>query len=155
MTCAAYGFIEFKELLDSDADLLRVLQNASGLGLRQIAASELYNFPDSVTPTGRAVCFCLTDSPSSLGVEYLLDNLDYADEAEIGMPLQSKDRLALIDSLVRSIFDNWPVTRFALALTYHCYIEETKEVLRQDILATLIQDFSAFAPPNCIYVVTA
>ncbi|HBL47833.1 hypothetical protein [Gimesia sp.] len=151
------GFAEFAPQLDvPHQELVSQLENSSGLGVSLLDPSELYHFPDSHLPSASALVFLVSDCPGIKNATNLIDGLDYAPEADIGMPLRSRDRIELILLLIESLFTDHHVSRLCIAFSDMDQIEAVIKTRQADLRKTILEDCeSNIMPPCSIYDITA
>lgn len=151
------GFAEFAQQPDiSQQELVSRLENSSGLGVSLMDPSELYNFPDSHLPSESALVFLISDYPRSKNATYLIDGLDFAPEADIDLPLRSRERLELILLLIESLFENYDVSRLCIAFSDMGQIEAVIKTRQADLRKTILEDCeSNIMPPCSIYDIMA
>lgn len=153
MSNEVYGYIKSNELNSESFVLLDGLQKKTGIGFTEIPSTELYNFPDELMPSedGSYLSFIVGDRPGKTNATYLIDYVDYALEADIGLPHKGSERLKLlVKSLIIMIEEVCP-ERFIIALTDSSQIEEVKIVKLSKLLSTIISDCKEYTPPDCIY----
>lgn len=152
MSNEVYGYFEVPEVTDKAA-YLRDLQEKIALGITQIPFSELYNFPEEILPENQDQCvaFIVGDRPGKTNTTYLTDNLDYAPGADIGLPLNGRERLGLLINLFLFLIHESSPSRFVVAITDSSQIEEIKRPNLRDFGRVIYDDFEKNGTPDCIY----
>ena len=153
MSNEVYGYLEVSEMADK-TELLAKLQDKTGLGVKEIPFSKLYNFPQSILPANenRYLAFIIGDRPDKENTSYLTDYMDYAPEANIGLPIKGKERLFLLIKLFTTMIHEFDSCRFVVAITECSQVEKIKIIKIQDLESVLYDDFELYeAPPDCIY----
>ena len=155
MSNEVYGYLEAVEMSGKTA-LLAEIQAKTGIGIKQIPLSELYNFPQEILPTNkdRCVSFIVGDRPGKTNTSYLTDYMDYAPEADIGFPIKGRERLSLLLELFTIMIHEFNSSRFVVAITECSQIDEIKSLSLQNFENIIYEDFERCdAPPDCIYEV--
>lgn len=151
MSNAIYGFVEFiKPQQIKHQELVSKLENEFGLGVSIIRSEELYNFPETYMPGKDAFIFSLSDRPGSHNATYLVDGLDYAPEADFGLPNQSVDRLNILLDFIDSLFGKYGASRVCLAINECAQIDGIVKINRDDLRKKLMSEFEIFAPPDTL-----
>lgn len=153
MSNEVYGFIDFISPPNTPQEICSEIVSRTGLGCFEISDSELYGFPPSTCPSRTSFVFLITDNPNSKNATYLVDYLDYSDEARIGMPLRGKDRIKMLVRVIDLLFEMHSILRVAIAITDSSQIEEIKEVKHQSMYDVLVSDCEKLAPPSILYLV--
>ena len=151
MSNEVYGFARLPSPPDDAARICRDLESGTGLGVYQIPVNELYGFTEVPGPDDACFVFSVSDRPGNKNATYLVDYLDYADGAHIGMPLKGKERVRLLVRFVDLLFSEWRACSVSLAVTDSSQIEETKAVTPDDLFRTLVTDLEECAPPDVLY----
>ena len=123
----------------------------AGLGITFHSREELYGFPEHIRPQGSCLCFWLGDRPGYNTASYLIDYVDYAPEAEIGMPRKGADRLALLVKCLRDMLTHPQVCELVSAMMECGQIDASEEVVLSGLERVLERDFKKQAPPNKLY----
>lgn len=155
MSNEIYGYLEAANYIDP-LKLAALLEKKTGLGITSIPIVELYGFPKKLIPSKNkdVFCFLVSDEAGKTNATYLIDNLDYAQEAYIKLPLLGKDRLELLVNAFIVMIKETKATYFAVALTDSSQIEEVKTIKLSELRDTIISDCNAFSPPDYLYEVT-
>ncbi|HTC68464.1 MAG TPA: hypothetical protein VK662_02755 [Acidothermaceae bacterium] len=153
MTFFAYGYLQAQV----DVNELRVrvgaLDATGGPVVVEEPVDTLHNFPPDLIPQdGSAVCFSIYDGPGRRGAQYLLSDLDFAPDADIGLPTQALQRLKLLTCLLNHLLAIPGVRRLAIALTDFDEIERIAHVSAGELERTIAEDCSNYTPPNVLYV---
>ena len=154
MSNEVYGYFETSSVTNIDA-LLHLLQNETGLGIKTIPFSELYNYPQGMLPKNKRRCaaFIIGDKPGKINTTYLTDYMNYAPNADIGFPCNGKERLKILVNLFVSMIQKVDATRLVVAITDSSQIEEVKTVNLENLEPLIYKDFAECAPPDCLYEV--
>jgi hypothetical protein len=152
MSNEVYGYFEGSEISDMDG-LFASLEEKSGIGVKPIPASELYNFPERFVPSDRdnCICFIVGDKPGKTNTTYLTDYVDYAPDADIDFPCEGKARLKLLINFLVTMIKETKTTRFVVAITDSSQIENLKTVNIAQLESAIVSDFEECAPPDCLY----
>ncbi len=156
MSNHVYGYLDSTDPGESTVTYLQEIARKYGLGLLKKTINDMHNFPESVLPVEPAQCLfvSITDSPETNVAEYLIDFIDYAEEADIGLPLNGSERLSLLVNLLTEIMSTRMFPRLVLAMTQCNEIESVEKLRITELAQQLDWDFRNYAPPNKIYVVT-
>ena len=133
---------------------LKANANALGIGVHEADVEEFVEFhtaPDEGIEAVDVVLFSIDDRPSCRGSEYLLDFIDYASDAEIGLPTAGQARLDLLIRFVKGVASSSMVISLEIALTDSGDIEATRIVTAQSFRDIVQRDFLMDAPPNILY----
>lgn len=151
MSNEIYGFAEFysKPKL-SFQDLVSNLENSSGLGVTLINKNELFNFPPTYEPSEDAMVFRVSDGPGIKNAEIFIGGLDFAPEADIGLPHLSKDRIDMIINLFDSLFIDYKVSRLCIALVQCNDIEDIVMTDISGLRKTILDQYELLFPPCCL-----
>ncbi len=152
MSNEVYGYIEsaavpeWKKAFDT-------VQEKTGIGIKLIPNSELYNFPENLLPKNEvnSAAFIIGDIPGKTNTNYLTDYQDYAPEAEIGFPVKAKERLALLIDMFMVTIQETKANRFVVAITDSSQIDEVKSVDIDGLANLVARDFEEYSPPDCVY----
>lgn len=152
MSNEVYGYCNYTKEVDL-SNIAKMIESHTGIGVVPIPINQLFNFPLHMLPQNEVYIFsfCLGDFPGKVNATYLIDYLNYAPEAKIGLPLNGAERLALLASCIRTIINLLGANNFKIALTDSSQIEEIKSVSVSDFLPLIITDSNECAPPNCLY----
>ncbi|MDH5180068.1 MAG: hypothetical protein OEZ39_11365 [Gammaproteobacteria bacterium] len=152
MSNEVYGYLEWNHPIDSEK-MLTTIQQSTNLGIERITIEELYNFPEKLLPADKDKClpFIIGDRPGKTNSTYLIDYLDYAPEADIGLPVNGKERLMILLDFLKIMFVHSKCDRFVVAITDSSQIEESKVVSLDKMNAEIMSDFEQCAPPDCVY----
>jgi hypothetical protein len=151
MSNDVYGYVTAKEPVRTAEELNRIAEQLR-LGITLVAKDELYNFPPNRMPPEEAVCFVLGDRPGKQTADYLTDYVDYAPEANIGLPLKGRDRLQVLLAWMRQTASIEGAGLLAIAITECSEIEKEREVSLAEMDLVIEQDFQDYAPPNTLYL---
>jgi hypothetical protein len=153
MTFFAYGYLQAQVDVNELRGRIRALDASGGPVVLEEPVATLHNFPPDLIPEdGSAVCFSIYDGPGRRGADYLLSDLDFAPEADIGLPTQAVQRLKLLTGLLSRLLAIPGVRRLAVALTDFDEIERVTVVSAQELARTIAEDCSSYSPPNVLYV---
>ena len=152
MSNEVYGYIESAVVSDW-AKTFSKIEDKTGIGIKLIPKSELYNFPENVLPgeTVESAAFIIGDSPGKANATYLADYQDYAPDAEIGFPVSGKERLALLINMIMVTIEETKSSRFVVAITDSSQVDDVKKVDVSGFENMVVRDFEGFAPPDCVY----
>lgn len=152
MSNEVYGYFEGSKVSNRDA-FLKSLEEKTGIGIKPISPSELYNYPEQLLPSDMESCtaFIVGDKPGKTNATYLTDYMDYAPDADIGFPCEGKARLKLLINFFMTIIQEAKATRFVVAITDSSQIEELKTVNIAQLESVIVTDFEGRAPPDCLY----
>lgn len=159
-----YGCISTSRVADDLSALQQKLEYQYGVGIRFCWVTDkevrdprfqLHHFPTSVIPESAHLRFVITDSPENDDTaSYLIDGLDYAEEASLTLPYASRDRLILLSDVVSSLFQMCETEALAVLVTESC---ECDAIVQQSIgqwKDQLLSDFESSAPSCKLYVLT-
>jgi hypothetical protein len=153
MTFFAYGYLQAQVDLDELRVRIRALNASAGPVVLEEPVDTLHNFPPDLMPRdGSAVCFSIYDGPGRRGADCLLSDLDFAPEADIGLPTQAVQRLKLLTCLLNHLLAIPGVRRLAIALTDFDEIERVTVVGAAELERTIVEDCASYSPPNVLYV---
>ena len=156
MSNEIYGFAEFSnQPAMSYPDLVSSLEHASGLGVALIPGQELYHFPPDCQPDEEAMIFRISDGPGIKNAEILISGLDFAPEANIDLPLQSRDRMELLIHCLELFFSEFNVSRLCIAPVQCNEIDEIVRTSVADLRTTILEQFEILFPPTCIFDIKA
>lgn len=152
MTSEVYGYLIANEPLNH-TELCADIEIKTNIGIAPILQSALYDFPEELLPssTDNPFCFVIGDKPGTTMATLLLFYIDFAPEADIDIDISRIKRLELLVNAIKSIISMTKATRFVIALTDSCQIEEAKSINLKDLRETLIRDLEKYSPPDCIY----
>ena len=153
MTNLVYGFLEIDNQ-GNKVDYISLVQKKIKIGISEIRPFQLSNFPDNLFYEYNKNCisFCLGDKPGKNRASYLLDFIDYAKNADIGMPYKAIDRVEILIESIFSIITSLNLVRIVIALTDSCEIEELKKVKLENLKKEIISDFETLKDvPGKIY----
>ncbi|UWQ08589.1 hypothetical protein K3X41_03090 [Aliiroseovarius crassostreae] len=154
MSNEVYGYVNCPPQ-QSVAQFLRQLEQKSGIGISQIPFEELYNIPETALPKKTDVyfAFLISDKPGGKNASYLIDALDYAPEADIGLPRLAIDRVSKLVALLKDIAKEDFVSRLVVAICDSSNIEDVM-FLKADQLEDVIGDDLKYnSPPDRVYFV--
>lgn len=101
------------------------------IGITKIDKKYLCNYPVEFLPQGNYFAFSISETHGYVVSSYFLDPLDYAPEADIGLPIKADERLALCDS---------------------SQIEHIKSIKFSELSAVIYRDVKeSYGPPNILY----
>jgi hypothetical protein len=153
MTFYVYGYLEAHVDVNELRIRIRALYASGGPVVEEEPVDTLHNFPlDLIPEDGSAVCFSIYDGPGRRGAQYLLDDVDFAPDADIGLPTQAVQRLKLLTCLLNHLLAIPGVRRLAIALTDFDEIERVTVVSAGELERTIAEDCSNYSPPNVLYV---
>lgn len=148
------GFVEFNPGRVIEISELVGLAESYCIGLREQDVRELYNFPSDMLPAhaNNTIVFGVNDGGGAKNATYLIDALDYAPEAEIGLPTNWRDRLRLLVNFLIDLASLGNVSRLVVALTDSSQIERISNVDMSDIDRVIFGDVeNAQGAPNTLY----
>jgi hypothetical protein len=153
MTFFAYGYLQAKVDVSELRVRIRALDASAGPVVVEEPVDTLHNFPPDLMPQdGSAVCFSIYDGPGRRGAQYLLNGLDFAPDADIGLPTQAVQRLKLLTCLLNHLLAIPGVRRLAIALTDFDEIERVTVLSAGELERTIVEDCASYSPPNVLYV---
>jgi hypothetical protein len=153
MTFFAYGYLQAQVDVSELRVRIRVLDASAGPVVVEEPVDTLHNFPPDLMPQdGSAVCFSIYDGPGRRGAQYLLNGLDFAPDADIGLPTQAVQRLKLLTCLLNHLLAIPGVRRLAIALTDFDEIERVTVLSAGELERTIVEDCASYSPPNVLYV---
>ncbi|MFC3680295.1 hypothetical protein [Bacterioplanoides pacificum] len=152
MSNEVYGYFEGSEVSNKDL-FFKFLEEKTGIGVKSILVSELYNYPERMAPidTESCIAFVVGDKPGKTNTSYLTDYVDYALDTDIGFPCKGKARLQLLIDFLMTMIQEAKATRFVVAITDSSQIEEVKTVNLAQLESKILADFEECAPPDCLY----
>lgn len=156
MSNFVYGYVK---TVAPDIQLVEKMKNIAKehlIGIRPINVGELYGFPEELKPSESEesiYCFDITDGPEKGSAEYLIDFVDYAEEANFELPKKGLERLAILLEVIKDIISLENTEKVVVAMTESNEIESTLRVRLGKIADAIVNDFVEYAPPNKIYVV--
>lgn len=124
------------------------LSNTLAAPILEVALLDAINAGDR-----EAQWFSIVDGPEAIGASHLLDNQDYADDYDTGLPPRPEARFELLAALIESALECCPATKVGIAFTDCFEVEAVRLVERSTIVSTMRQDFVHHSPSNTIYVV--
>ena len=154
MSNEVYGYLEFPRK-NKDLNFEGVVHDNTKLGAFTIDTSELFNFPESTLPSneGNVWCFLLGDKQGKRNATYLLDDLDYEPNADIGFPVEATKRFSILANSITTIIKLTEPEKFFIALTDSSQIEELKRVPLSHLYSTIVSDCLESSPPDFLYEV--
>ena len=117
MSTAIYGFADVDGTRGNGALIESLMRGYTGIGLTPGDRSELHNWPEGHLPKAGDVAFTAYDRADKNSSEYIIDYVDHAPEATIGLPNDKDERLALFVHGMLSILTLPGVQRVLVALT--------------------------------------
>ncbi|MCT8345200.1 MULTISPECIES: hypothetical protein [Photorhabdus] len=138
-------------------ELIHICEKKYDLGIEQISRETLYNFPEDFIPKHEEnyFSFVIGDSPGETISSYLIDYIDYAPEADIGFPVNGKERLDILLSFLSDAVEISKVTKLVIALTDCNQIEITRRIHVSEIYEVIHSDFEKYqSPPDTLYEIT-
>lgn len=152
MSNEVYGYIESGAVSEWEK-AFEIVQVNTGIGIKIIPESELYNFPENLLPKKEAqsAAFVIGDTPGKTNTTYLTDYQDYAPESEIGFPVNAEERLALLIDMFMVTIQETQANRFVVAITDSSQIDDVKNVDIEEFANLVARDFEEFSPPGCVY----
>jgi hypothetical protein len=156
MSNFVYGYLK---TFEPDVQLFDKLRNFSKeylIGIKSINVSELYGFPEGLKPSEEeenVYCIDITDGPEKSSAEFLVDFVDYAEEADLELPKKGLDRLKIVLKLIKHILNLTNTEKFVIAMTESNEIESTQKVRLDKIDDVIVSDFIEYPPPNKIYII--
>lgn len=154
MSKEIYGFVDLPADTPRDP-FWDDLRSSTPLGLFEVSARELYGFPSDLCPGPESAILLVGDGPDSRNASYLLDDQDYDPKAEIGLPIQARERLALLLELLNRLFVRWNASRVVVCLTVCNEVDDVKRISRGEMFDILPADCAVESPPCLIYVISA
>jgi hypothetical protein len=155
MSNFVYGYIKTYEQDSMLFEKLKDISNEYTIGIKPIKNKELYGFPDSLKPSEdkeNIYYINITDSPEKTSAEYLIDFIDYAEEADFKLPKIGKERLNILLNVIKSIINLVNTKKMVIAMTESNEIESIQKVQLEKIYDVIIGDFINYPPPNKIYI---
>jgi hypothetical protein len=147
------GYVSYSDEKDL-ISLVVSIEQKYNIGLKSIEVNKLYNFPSSTLPSNdrRTFFFVIGDDNQYYNASFLIDYIDYAPEADIGLPVISKDRLNILLDVMSEIINNTNASKMVIALTDSCEIETIKKIKFSEMREVIHADFAAYqAPPDTLY----
>ncbi len=95
------------------------------------------------------------DGPGKKTAEYLIDFIDYADEAPFDLPKNGLERLKILLGVIREIAGLRNIEEIVIAMTECNEIESTQRISIEEFENIAIADFIKYPPPNKIYIINA
>ncbi len=134
--------------------LIETINHKTPLGIQTLETEGLTPnltglLPKSILPD--AYTFNISNSEDSDTASYLVDGRDYAEEAEIGLPLSSQERLELLFELVDRFIGDQDVKNFYLALMDHDHVEDLKVLRPSNYREFISQDVHKYYSPERVY----
>jgi hypothetical protein len=99
------------------------------------------------------VCFRISDTPGGKSASYLVDMIDYAPDAKIGLPSLRLDRLGLLIDWITAILNSSEIRRVIIVISDENEVEAVVKLSLFDIRRRIITDCEDYAPPNKAYLV--
>lgn len=133
--------------------LLQTVASRTMLGVSAVGVEEarLALGECRVEPHSCAVGFIVTDRKSSRNASYLIDGVDYDEDADIGLPNRSIERLELIFELIRALFASDDVTQVSIGLMECGQIDEIRDLSISEMADSIEADMSEYSPPDILY----
>ena len=152
MSNEVYGLIESHQVINWN-DILTSIQDKTGIGIKLISKTELYNFPEELISTSDCsnIAFIVGDKPGKTNTTYLTDYQDYAPETDFGLPYKAKARLGLLVDMFYETIKQTKARRFVVAITDSSQIDEVKVVALSELSSLIFSDFEKYDMPDCIY----
>lgn len=125
----------------------------SAIGLLLLRSDEVYGLPENLAPRDCFTCFRITDRPGASTASYLADMVDYALDAEIGMPNTGLARLKLVVDWIREVVCSTDVAAMVIVASDDNEVEEAVDLDLKDVRSRLESDFVEYAPPNRAYII--
>ncbi|MDQ8209673.1 hypothetical protein QEH52_19295 [Coraliomargarita sp. SDUM461003] len=152
MSNEIYGFVDVSLSSSGSESLFKKLENTYGVGVCKIGEEQLYNFPQYLLDQSSGkLLFCIADKPGGWNATCLIDYLNYATNASIGLPLNGVDRVRLLEQVLADLLLESNASRLCVALTDSSLIDESKIVLLESFHEILSNDFAECAPPCVLY----
>lgn len=122
------------------------------IGITKIDNKYLCNYPVEFLPQGNYFAFSISETHGYVVSSYFLDPLDYAPEADIGLPIKADERLALLISILIDIVLESETKRMLLSLCDSSQIEHIKSIKFSELSAVIYRDVKeSYGPPNILY----
>jgi hypothetical protein len=149
------GYI-FPSLSREKEEILEEYISSKEIGISEITAEQLYNFPTEFIPSEDFFAFLIGDRPGYPNATYLIDYDEYDPEtSDIGFPPGAKVRLnILLDTLV-DMFRITNAQKMVVALTECNQIDTIKRIKLSELYDVIHADFEEYqAPPDTLYEIT-
>lgn len=137
-------------------EILEEYISSKEIGISEITAEQLYNFPTEFTPSEDFFVFLIGDRSGYPNATYLIDYDEYDPETSgIGFPPGAKVRLnILLDTLV-DMFRITNAQKMVVALTECNQIDTIKRIKLSELYDVIHADFEEYqAPPDTLYEIT-
>jgi hypothetical protein len=124
---------------------LRECASALGLGI---------SFPlrlPGLVPPEWAVLYRITDGPSKSIASYLVDMVDYSEDARMELPLNGVERLGLLTSWVEKVVRSEVALAIVVWVTDANFMDGEVLVTPESFGPRLLADSREYAPPNISY----
>lgn len=155
MSNCVYGYIEISGDLEYAERAVCNLITPLPIGLQEISAGELYNFPEEHLPrdTYAVIPFNISDHKEVGSAEYLVDGDDYAPEAEIGLPTQASERLDILLTFLEDVCRVKGVKRLVVTINQCNQIDAATHTTPEWLRKIIVHDMAEFAPSDILYIV--
>lgn len=137
-------------------EILEEYISSKEIGISEITAEQLYNFPTEFILSEDFFVFLIGDRPGYPNATYLIDYDEYDHEtSDIGFPPGAKVRLnILLDTLV-DMFRITNAQKMVVALTECNQIDTIKRIKLSELYDVIHADFEEYqAPPDTLYEIT-
>jgi hypothetical protein len=155
MSNDVFGYISPVQSPMADAIWAELANTAKslGLGLRRIAANDLYGIRTDHLSAPDIIAFRITDGSDRKSASFLIDLVDYEPGSRVPLGAQGTERF--------NILLRWLKTASALAknrtlvvvLTDANTLEATREIDAAVLERELLSDSQHYAPPNTAYTI--
>lgn len=155
MSNLVYGYIEYSGAVKPVEQAIHQVIEPLPIGLHQIEVAELANFPTEYLPSGAdgVLPFNISDYKGIGGAECLVDGLDYAPEANIGLPTQADERLEILLIFLEGVCRVQGVKRLAVTINQCNQIDAVTLATPTALRETIVRDMSEDAPCDLLYIV--
>lgn len=149
------GYIE-SSLNKKTGSALKNYIESQTVGIMSISQDQLYNFPEEFLPLEDSYIFLIGDRVGYSNATYLIDYLDYAPEADIGLPNGAKERLNILIDVLTDMFVTIHAQRMVVALTECNQIDRVKRINLSEMRNVIHADFKEYqGPPDTLYEIIA
>lgn len=146
MSDLALGIAEFRS--SKDWTVMEEAANQAGVDVLDVSLEEHAGVLLPEPSSEEAIFFELCPT-------YLVDGIDYAPGAEIGLPLAWRARFSRVVEFIETVLDSGEVERLWIAISDGFDHERTVHLKVGAAREQLFQDMEEYAPPNILYCIEA